>query len=306
MATLFNNNYQSPIATDVVQTPRVQSQIRFPRNAPYNNEQVPRVNPQITMQVPRVFTQLPNQPRIFPHAQPLQPPQQLIVPYPPVVTQRQSTPTLATQTAPTTISNPRRSQRIQTKQSIHMGNFLQRIYIKEKYNLSTDYYNAIIDPKTGQSLEYRHLIKNKSTRKIWNTSFANELGRLANGVGDRIAGTKTIAFIQKNMVPVGRKVTYGRIVVDFRPLKSEPNRTRLTVGGDKIDYPGQARTDTADIVTAKLLLNSVVSTPRARCCILDIKDFYLNNKLLRYEYMRMPISLFPEEIIKQYNLQKIV
>ena len=302
LATLFNNNYQSPrkfnndfITKDFPQAPRVQSPILLPNSAPYNNEQVPRVN-----------AQLPPQPRILQNARPLQPPPQLVVPSPPVVTQQQSTLTPTTPTASTTISNPRRSQRIQTKQSMHMGNFLQRIYMQEKYNLNNAYCNAIIDPTTGQSLEYRHLIKNTSTKKIWNTSFANELGRLANGVGDRIAGTNTIAFIPKNMVPVGRRVTYGRIVVDFRPHKSEPNRTRLTVGGDKIDYPGEVRTDTADIVTAKLLLNSVVSTPRARCCIVDIKDFYLNNKLLRYEYMRMPISLFPEEIITQYNLRRIV
>ena len=78
------------------------------------------------------------------------------------------------------------------------------------------------------------------------------------------------------------------------------------MGGDKIDYPGIVRTSTADIVTTKLLLNSIVSAQRARCVILDIKDFYLNNKLPRYECMRMPIALFPEEIIQEYHLQHIV
>jgi len=60
------------------------------------------------------------------------------------------------------------------------------------------------------------------------------------------------------------------------------------------------------MMTAKLLLNSVVSTPRARCCILDVKDFYLNNKLPRYEFMRIEYKLIPDEIKKQYNLHKIV
>ena len=193
-----------------------------------------------------------------------------------------------------------------TKKTLHMGNFLKTIYLHEKYGLPKSYCNAIIDPVSGKSMEYRHLIKNKHTRKIWNNSFANELGRLANGVGNRIKGTNTIKFIPRNKVPLGRKVTYGKIVVDFRPLKTEPNRTRLTVGGDKVDYPGIVRTDTADIVTAKLLLNSIVSTSRARCCILDIKDFYLNNKLPRYEFMRMPIALIPQEIIQEYHLQNIV
>ena len=64
-------------------------------------------------------------------------------------------------------------------------------------------------------MEYRHLIKNKYTRKIWDNSFANDLGRLANDVGNRIKGTNTIKFIPRNKVSLGRKVTYGRVVVDF-------------------------------------------------------------------------------------------
>jgi len=106
------------------------------------------------------------------------------------------------------------------------------------------------------------------------------------------------------MVPPGRKVTYGRIVVNYHPLKNEPNWTRLTVGGDRIDYPGVVRTDTTDIITAKLLLNSVVSAPQARCCILDIKDFYLNNTLPQCEFMRKELKKTPE-IIPQYNLRAI-
>jgi len=230
------------------------------------------------------------------------------------------TPTLnPVEPTPTTRPQLRRpNQRLPTrantnvnKKTIHMGNLMQEIYVKEKYavthtyNIPTNLCNAIIDPISGKSLEFRHLIKDPKTSAIWNKSFANELGRLANGVKDRIRGTNTIKFIPKSMVPKGRKVTYGRIVVDFRPNKSEPNRTRLTVGGDKIEYPGVVRTDTADIVTAKMLLNSVVSTPRARCCILDIKDFYLNNMLPRPEYMRIELRLIPHEIKQQYNLEAI-
>ena len=196
-----------------------------------------------------------------------------------------------------------------SQKTIHMGNLVQEIFLQPENEAANSMHmqecNAIIDPKTGASLEYRHLIKDDTTKVIWNKSFSNELGRLANGVGNRVKGTNTIKFIPKSEVPKGRKVTYGRIVVDFRPTKSEPNRTRLTVGGDKIDYPGPVRTDTADMLTAKQLLNSVVSTPRARCCILDIKDFYLNNLLPRYEYMRMALKLIPQDIVEEYNLHAI-
>ena len=37
---------------------------------------------------------------------------------------------------------------------------------------------------------------------------------------------------------------------------------------------------------------------------LDIKNFYLNTLMLRYEYVRIRINNVPEEIIKQYNLHE--
>ena len=68
----------------------------------------------------------------------------------------------------------------------------------------------VIDPTTGASLEYMHLIK-VPTKAIWENSFANELSRLAQGVRTRILyGTNTIFFITKEKTPAGITVTYGR------------------------------------------------------------------------------------------------
>jgi hypothetical protein len=93
---------------------------------------------------------------------------------------------------------------------------------------------AVVDPTTGRTMEYKELITNPTTKSDWLISSANEFGRLAQGVGGRIKGTNTIFFIHKHEVPEERRrdVTYGRFVCDFRPQKSEPNRTRLTVGGN--------------------------------------------------------------------------
>jgi hypothetical protein len=55
--------------------------------------------------------------------------------------------------------------------------------------------NAIIDPDTGASMEYRHLLKSPKHCEAWKTSFANELGRLAQGVGGRQKGTNTVYYI---------------------------------------------------------------------------------------------------------------
>ena len=39
------------------------------------------------------------------------------------------------------------------------------------------------------------------------------------------------------------------------------------MGGDKIKYPGDCGISTADLLTVKLLLNSIISTPRAKFMI---------------------------------------
>jgi hypothetical protein len=173
---------------------------------------------------------------------------------------------------------------------------------------ATQWANAIIDPDTGASMEYRHLLKSPKHCKAWTHSFANELGRLAQGVGGRQVGTNTIFYIQHNQIPADRRkdVTYGRICVDYRPQKEEPNRTRLTVGGNLIDFPGDVSTPTADTTTAKMVINSTISTTGARYMCGDIKDFYLGTPMARYEYMRMPITLIPQEIIDEYNLHPLV
>jgi hypothetical protein len=62
----------------------------------------------------------------------------------------------------------------------------------------------------------------------------------------------------------------------------------------------------ADIMTAKLHWNSVLSTPKAKYMCLDIGNFYPSAMLDRHEYMKMPISLFSPWIIKQYDLLKKV
>jgi hypothetical protein len=100
----------------------------------------------------------------------------------------------------------------------------------------------------------------------------------------------TIVFILKNQVPQNRAkdVTYRLITCLIRPEKiEEPNRTRLVAGGDRVHYPGDAGTPTADLLTVKLLINSAISTPSAKYMTMDIKDVYLNTPMARYKYMQL-------------------
>jgi hypothetical protein len=135
---------------------------------------------------------------------------------------------------------------------------------------------AVMDAETGKVLNYRQLMQSTKHKETWSKSSANEFGRLANGVGGRIKGTNTIKFIHKRDVPRNRMkdVTYGQFVCVIRPEKTEIHRTRFVVGGNKINYPGEVATPTAEMLVAKLLFNSVISTPGARFMTMDISNFY--------------------------------
>ena len=71
-------------------------------------------------------------------------------------------------------------------------------------------------------------------------------------------------------------------------------------------YLGDAGTPTADLLTVKLLLNSIISTPNAKFMAMDIKDFYLNTPMARYEYMRLRLADMPKDVIAHYKLNEIV
>jgi hypothetical protein len=74
------------------------------------------------------------------------------------------------------------------------------------------------------------------------------------------------------------------------------------MGGNLINYPGDCGTPTVGLLTIKLLLNSVISTPYAKFTCINIKDFYLCTPMMQYEYFWMKLELFPNDIIEEYDL----
>jgi hypothetical protein len=160
---------------------------------------------------------------------------------------------------------------------------------------------AVIHPVTGKEMEYSALMKDTRLQRLWMRGFGNECGRLFQGIRD-IPGTDTCFFIKLTNIPKDRKITYGKIVCDYKPHKKEKERVRLTVGGDKLDYSVDVATSTADITTFKIRINSTLSTEDATMMMMDIKNYYIGTPLPRFEYMKMMLSCFPEEIIQKYNL----
>ncbi len=122
-------------------------------------------------------------------------------------------------------------------------------------------------------------------------------------------GADTIFFIPKDKVPraKAKDITYGLITCLIRPKKmEEPNRTRVVAGGDRAHHPFNAGTPTANLLTIKILMNSMISTPGARFCTMDIKNFYLCTPMTRYEYMQLKLSDMPEDVIAHCHLLEIV
>jgi hypothetical protein len=164
--------------------------------------------------------------------------------------------------------------------------------------------DAVIHPVTGKEMEYTALMKDPQLQPLWTRGFGNECGHLFQGIRD-IAGTDTCFFIKLTNIPKDRKITYGKIVCDYKPHKKEKERVRLIVGGDRLDYSGDVATSTAEITTFKILINSTLSTEDAAMMMMDIKNYYLGNPLSRFEYMKMLLYRFPEEIIHKYNLNAL-
>jgi hypothetical protein len=164
--------------------------------------------------------------------------------------------------------------------------------------------NTVIHPITGKEMEYLALMKDPLLQPLWTRCFGNECGRLFQGIQD-IPGTDTCFFVPLSSIPNDRKITYSKIVCDYKPHKQEKERVLLTVGGDRLDYSGDVATSTADITSLKITINRTLSTKEATMMMMDIKSYYLGTPLPRFEYMKILLSHFPEEIIQKYNLNAL-
>ena len=118
--------------------------------------------------------------------------------------------------------------------------------------------NGVVHPTTKETLtKYQQVVEVPELRELWMKAMCIELGRLAQGYGDT-KGTDTIHVMtleEIKKIPGDHTVTYAGIVIHYHPpQKNDPNRVRITVGGNLIDYPGELTTRTADLTTSKVML----------------------------------------------------
>ena len=90
--------------------------------------------------------------------------------------------------------------------------------------------------ETGRKQSLDQLLQEKN-KNIWQIALSTKLVRLVQGVQD-IQSSDAIDFIPFHQVPPqGLIVTYANMVCDICPLKTEKYRVRLTVRGDRLQYP---------------------------------------------------------------------
>ena len=92
-------------------------------------------------------------------------------------------------------------------------------------------------------------------------------------------------------------VTYDLFVCNIQAERKEKESTRFEIGGDRINYPGGVTIPTADMLVAKVLFNSVVSTKSVQSMTIDTSNVYLVTPLMRPEYIQINLQDIPEELI---------
>ena len=107
------------------------------------------------------------------------------------------------------------------------------------------------------------------------------MDQLAQGNTHGVRFTGTIDFISKSDITLAQATTYASIVLDYRPLKSERNKVRITAGADKLYYAEDSGSPAANVLENKVLINSYISDAHKGAHFLstDLKDYVLQTPM---------------------------
>jgi hypothetical protein len=92
------------------------------------------------------------------------------------------------------------------------------------------------------------------------------------------------------------------VVCEVCPDKDNPNCTWITIGGNRICYPGNVGTNTASLELLKLLLNSVLSWKSTHFNSINLKNFYLDTLMPKPKYVCIKILDIPKDFIDKFKL----
>jgi hypothetical protein len=169
----------------------------------------------------------------------------------------------------------------------------------------------MVHPVTGETISsYKNLMIDPAMTEMWQTAFGKNFGGMLQGnnkTGQK--GTNAMFVMSHDKIQhvlyTGCKFTYGNPVIDYRLQKEDPHHIQITAGGNLITYASSPSVRTADLDTAKLHWNRVISTKEAKYMCLDVKNFYLTAKLECFKCMCMLLELFLICIQEQNNLKNV-
>jgi hypothetical protein len=163
--------------------------------------------------------------------------------------------------------------------------------------------------KQAGSSNIKKLITHPKYQEAWLHSSANEFGRLAQGVGGRIKGNRYNFFHPQKSDSIGsggRTSPTQSSVCELKPNKAEVHRTRLVVGGDKVQLSRRCRHANGRSYLGENTSQQRCFYPRSPVHDIGRQNFYLNTPMTRFEYVRISIDQVPQEIIDEYNLKEKV
>eukprot|EP00804_Cyclotella_cryptica_P010860 CCRYP_008771-RA/>CCRYP_008771-RA protein AED:0.34 eAED:0.27 QI:0/0/0/1/0/0/5/0/537 len=158
-----------------------------------------------------------------------------------------------------------------------------------------------LDPNTTKASTRHNLHSNQTATSVLNHNF---VGIYDSGTNKHAQGTDMFYVIDYDNIPFDRckEIIYSKVVCKVHHEKSDPDRTRITIGINSICYPGDVGTKTAPLELIKLMINSVLSHKNAKFCTFVIISFYLGTPFDHPEYIRIRINDIPQEFISTYNL----
>jgi hypothetical protein len=155
---------------------------------------------------------------------------------------------------------------------------------------------SVLDPTTINVLEHRQLLLDPWYKTTWDTLYAIELGCICQGIGsgeppsaEHVAGTNTFFCIGYHDILAHKRkeICHKMVVCEVCPEKDVPNCTRVTIGGNRICYPGDVGTNIVWLELLTLLLNSVISWKGIHFSSINLNNFDLDTLMPGPKYVHI-------------------
>lgn len=192
-----------------------------------------------------------------------------------------------------------KAMQVKAKQGAALASTLQHLACKT---------GCIWDGELKKWMDLEALLQhpNPEVRERWQKSSTKEHGSLFQGFGET-EGKNVCQWVQKQDVLRGEKVTCPRTAADYGPEKVDsPRRTRITAGGDKLDYDGETMVNSADYTVIKCHWNSMLSSPGCKHATMDAGNMCLESNLPKSRNVRFKPKQIPVAMQMQCNLAQLV